>query len=187
MATAKQQPKKVLYHEFFCGDNIGEADGFFEIVDGKLKLVDCWSTNDAHWRGEYMTGLLSWAGVELKDLPEKYQVDGEKLLCENWGLSYGEDEDDDGVNQNKFVELKFQDGSSDKIYNLELSVSAKDAFKVMGHYGRRGGKIKSDVKCTGVSYADAKKVFDQVLAEKIKKGYEYVNAPAYKDDEDEEY
>ena len=78
--------KKVLYHAYFCGDDIGEADGFFEIVDDKLKLVTCWSQNDAMWRDEYMSGLLAWAGVDLQDLPAKYKAQGEKLLAKNWGL-----------------------------------------------------------------------------------------------------
>lgn len=185
MASAKQQPKRILYHQFFCSDNVGEADGFFEVKDGKLELVDCWSTNDAHWRGEYMSGILAWAGVEVKRLPEKHNDEGEKLLCENWGLPYGE-EDDDGANQSKMVELKFQDGSSDKIYKVELSASSKDAWKVIGHYGRRGGKIKSDLKCTGADYAVALRTFNEVLNEKIKKGYEYENAAAYKGEDADE-
>jgi predicted DNA-binding WGR domain protein len=186
MATAKQQPKKILYHEFFCGDNIGEADGFFEIVDGKLQLVECWSTNDAHWRGEYMTGLLSWAGVEMKDLPEKYQVEGEKLLCKNWGLDYEDEEDDDGKDQPATTELFCQEGSSDKVYIANLYRSPA-GWGVFGEYGRRGGKIKKDEKTSGVSFESAKAVYDKLIAEKIKKGYQYANAPANKDDEDEDY
>jgi predicted DNA-binding WGR domain protein len=176
MATAKQQPKKTLYHEFFCSNNIGEADGFFEIVDGKLKLVDCWSTNDAHWRGEYMTGLLRWAGVDLKDLPEKYQVEAEKLLCKCWGIDYEPEEDEEEkLSTDQTIEMFYQEGNSDKVYILEISESARDLYKVVGHYGRRGGKIKDDLKCTGLDYEDAKKVFDQVLKEKRKKGYQYQN------------
>lgn len=78
--------KKVLYFSYFNGDDIGEADGFFEIKNGKLELVDCWSLNDAHWRGEYMTGILNWAGVEVTKLPAKYMKQGEKLIAETWGL-----------------------------------------------------------------------------------------------------
>ena len=90
-----KQPKKTLYHAYFCGDNLGEADGFFEIKDGKLELVDCWSLNDAHWRGEYMTGILTWAGVDLQDLPKKYMAEGEKILEKTWGLDYGDSEEED--------------------------------------------------------------------------------------------
>jgi hypothetical protein len=78
--------KKVLYHGYFNGDDIGEADGFFEIVNKKLKLVDCWSLNDAHWRGEYMTGILEWAGVKVERLPEDRNDEGEKLIAKCWGL-----------------------------------------------------------------------------------------------------
>jgi len=172
MATAKQQPKKILYHQFFCGDNVGEADGFFEIVDNKLVLVECWSTNDAHWRGEYMTGLLSWAGVEMKKLPEKYNVEGEKLLCENWGLDYSDEEEDEGAPTEKeeVVGLSFQEGSSDKVYAAHL-YHGNVGWGVFGEYGRRGGKIKKDEKTAGVSYTFAKQMFDKLVAEKIKKGY----------------
>jgi hypothetical protein len=93
MAKAKHQPKKILYYAYFCGDNIGEADGFFEIKGSKLELVDCWSKNDANWRSEYMTGILSWAGVEVKKLPPSHVAAGEKLIAENWGLLDDEDEE----------------------------------------------------------------------------------------------
>ncbi len=86
MAKAKQQPKKILYFSYFNGDDIGEADGFFELKGTKLELVACWSLNDAHWRGEYMTGILNWAGVDVQRLPEKYMKQGEKLIAESWGL-----------------------------------------------------------------------------------------------------
>jgi len=78
--------KKVLYYSYFNGDDIGEADGFFEIKGKKLELVECWSKNDASWRSEYMKGILSWAGVEVKKLPEDRYDEGEKLIAKCWGL-----------------------------------------------------------------------------------------------------
>ena len=178
MATAKQQPKRILYHQFFCGEgNLGESDGFFSLEDGKLEYVDGWDCNDAHWRGEYMTGLLAWAGVKIEKLPAKYLDEAVKIAEKQWGLDYGHDEDEE--EKSKFepqvVEMFFQEGSSDKVYNLEISESARDLWKVVGHYGRRGGKIKDDLKLTGADYVDAKRLFDQVLKEKRKKGYQYQN------------
>jgi hypothetical protein len=174
MAKAKQQPQKTLYHEFFCSDNLGEADGFFEIKDGKLELVDCWSTNDAHWRGEYMTGLLTWAGVELKDLPSKYQAAGEKLLCENWGLDYEpeEDEESDSDGEEEKAELYYQEGSSDKVYILDLGKN-EDGWFVLAQYGRRGSSLRTEDKGTGLEYQEAKDTYESVLKQKLNKGYKF--------------
>jgi predicted DNA-binding WGR domain protein len=190
MAKAKQQPKKTLYHSYFCGENIGEADGFFEIKDGKLELVDSWSLNDAHWRSEYMTGILNWAGVEVTKLPEKYAAEGEKLIAVCWGLE-GDDgseesEEPEDVYTTHTASLSCQAGNSDKVYVLRLEPdTANFGYRVEGDYGRRGGKIKTDVKGTQLSYADAKTIYDKILAEKLKKGYEYADQDEdYEDEED---
>ena len=180
MAKAKQQPQKTLYHSFFCGDNVGEADGFFEVVGGELELVDCWSTNDAHWRHEYMNGILKWAGVDLQKLPAKYLAEAEKLLEKTWGLD-GDDSEDDGditpdhEGEQETAELYFREGTSDKVYNLSIAASAVGAWKVVAEYGRNGGKLKEETKGTGLDYDDAKDIYDRVLAEKLKKGYKQAN------------
>jgi hypothetical protein len=116
-----QQKLKVIYHTFFCGDLIGEADGFFEINDGELEYVTGWDANDANWRGEYMGGLLEHAGAEIKELPDKYQYNAERLIEKAFGLVGDEEEEEDEGEQ--------------------------------------------------LPYADAKKLFDKVLKEKLKKGY----------------
>jgi len=171
MATAKQQPKKVLYHSYFCGDNVGEADGFFEVVDGELELVDCWSRNDANWRQEYMNGILKWAGVDLQKLPEKHMAQGEKLLEKTWGLEGDEDE----AGEAEDVELYFREGTSDKVYELELYPDVEGdpdtTWLVVAHYGRSGGKLKEEIKGKELEYADAKALYDRVYSEKIRKGY----------------
>ena len=138
MATAKQQPKRILYHQFFCGEgNLGESDGFFSLENGKLEYVDGWDCNDAHWRGEYMTGLLAWAGVKIEQLPEKYLDEAVKIAEKQWGLDYGEPEDeddDDGKDQPATTELFFQEGSSDKVYIANLYRSPA-GWGVFGEYG----------------------------------------------------
>jgi hypothetical protein len=179
MAKAKQQPKRILYHAFFCGDNVGEADGFFEIKDNdELELVDCWSTNDAHWRGEYMSGILSWAGVEVQRLPENRQDEGEKLLEKNWGLDGG-DSGGEAAGEADDVSLYFREGTSDKVYDLELYPDVEGdpdtTWLVVARYGRSGGKLKEEIKGTGLDYSDAKTLYDRVLAEKLKKGYKQSN------------
>ena len=77
---------KTVYHAYFEGDNIGEADGFFEIKNGKLSAVTGWSLNDAHWRYEYMQGLIGYFGGIVEPLPKKYQAQAEKLLLKLWNL-----------------------------------------------------------------------------------------------------
>jgi hypothetical protein len=172
MAKAKQQPKKTLYHESFCSDNIGEADGFFEIIDGKLELVDCWSNNDAMWRGEYMTGILTWAGIDLQDLPKKHHAAAEKLLCENWGLDYEDESDgDEEDGEPEDVELAYQEGTSDKVYNLKLTTDETGNWVVSAMYGRRGGNLRFEIKCEAETYSNAKAKYEEVLKQKLNKGY----------------
>ena len=77
---------KTLYHTFVCDDNCGEADGFFEIEKGKLKLVTCWSANDANWRGEYMSGLIKYFGGKIERLPVKHEKQASLLMARSWGL-----------------------------------------------------------------------------------------------------
>lgn len=172
MAKAKQQPQKTLYHAYFCGDNLGEADGFFTITDGKLELVDCWSLNDAHWRGEYMTGLLTWAGVEVKDLPEKRLYEAEEMLEKHWGLDYSDSGDE---HEREDAELNFREGTSDKVYILSLYESGEsddgNSWLVEANYGRRGADLRVEIKGDGMAHDEAKALYDKTLKQKLKKGY----------------
>jgi hypothetical protein len=78
---------RVIYHKWYEGDDIGEADAFFEVIDGNLLLITCWSANDANWRGEYMEGLLRYFGVQVKNnLPAKFNSDAEALVKEAFGI-----------------------------------------------------------------------------------------------------
>jgi len=179
MAKAKQR-LRVINHLFICGDDLGEGDAFFEFEpDGELVFIDGWSTNDAHWRGEYMAGLLRHLGVEVKKLDEKYHVLGERLYAKAFGLDYeAEDDGDitpDHEGEQETAELYFREGTSDKVYNLSIAASAVGAWKVVAEYGRNGGKLKEETKGTGLDYSDAKDIYDRVLAEKIKKGYKQAN------------
>lgn len=76
-----------LYTEGQTVDELGETDGFFERVNGKLKLLACWDCNDASWRGEYMKPLFSQLGITVKELKGKPEIaKAEKLLAEYFGL-----------------------------------------------------------------------------------------------------
>jgi predicted DNA-binding WGR domain protein len=40
-------------------------------------------------------------------------------------------------------------------------------------YGRRGSNLRLEIKCDGEDYMTAKKLYDKVLNEKLKKGYKH--------------
>jgi bifunctional non-homologous end joining protein LigD len=62
-------------------------------------------------------------------------------------------------------------GGSDKVYIANL-VPRGDGFVVTYQNGRRGGTLQSGEKtATPLPYADAKKVYDKLVASKIKGGY----------------
>jgi hypothetical protein len=46
-------------------DDPYEAEGVF---DEKGVLLDCWSCNDANWRGEYMNGFMKKLGIAVKTM-----------------------------------------------------------------------------------------------------------------------
>lgn len=66
--------------------------------------------------------------------------------------------------------LYFQQGSSDKVYELELR-SEHGRYSVVGYYGRRGGGLTRAVKCQGVNEYIARREYQAVLDEKLNKGY----------------
>jgi bifunctional non-homologous end joining protein LigD len=75
------------------------------------------------------------------------------------------------------AELYFQQGSSDKVYHLQLE-GAQDQWSVQAQWGRRGSALQSDVKVSGTSYEEAKRVYDRILREKTGKGYQIAQATA---------
>src|SRR3989442_11428169 len=75
------------------------------------------------------------------------------------------------------AELYFQQGSSDKVYHLQLE-GAQDQWSVQAQWGRRGSALQSDVKVSGTKYEEAKRVYDRILREKTGKGYQVAQATA---------
>lgn len=72
----------------------------------------------------------------------------------------------------KRTALYFQDDRSDKIYEVDLCQSGENLYSVNFRYGRRGANLKEGTKTdTAVPLAQAEKVFDKLVAEKVKKGY----------------
>ena len=69
------------------------------------------------------------------------------------------------------VTLYYRAGASDKVYQCQIA-AAGELFVVNFAYGRRGSTLNTGTKTNvPVGYADAKRVFDQLVKEKASKGY----------------
>jgi bifunctional non-homologous end joining protein LigD len=69
------------------------------------------------------------------------------------------------------VSLYYKDGSSDKVYHVQLR-RVVPGYAVDFQYGRRGQSLQSGTKTqTPVEYDKAKKIFDKLVNEKKAKGY----------------
>jgi predicted DNA-binding WGR domain protein len=56
--------------------------------------------------------------------------------------------------------------------------NVEDKWSVQAQWGRRGSALQSDVKASGVTYDEAKRVYDRILREKVGKGYQIAEATA---------
>jgi predicted DNA-binding WGR domain protein len=75
--------------------------------------------------------------------------------------------------------LVFQEGRSDKVYEIDLCEVGQNRYVVNFRYGRRGSDLKEGAKTTSaVPLAEAEKVFATLVAEKTKKGYRDAASPA---------
>lgn len=77
----------------------------------------------------------------------------------------------------KSVQLFFQEGSSDKVYNASL-VEDRGAYTVHVTWGRRGSKLSEGSKCVRVARPVAEREFAKCVREKRSKGYEEIGAGA---------
>jgi predicted DNA-binding WGR domain protein len=68
--------------------------------------------------------------------------------------------------QTEQAELHFRQGSSDKVYHLQLE-NADNKWSVQAQWGRRGSALQSDVKASGTTSEEAKRVYDRILREKV--------------------
>lgn len=72
--------------------------------------------------------------------------------------------------------LSYQEGNSDKVYEVDLCCIADNQFVVNFRYGRRGGTLKEGTKTKQpVSQDKAQTEFDKLVASKVKKGYQEEN------------
>jgi hypothetical protein len=84
-----KQKLRVIFYKYFDSsddDDLGEAQAFFEVVDGNLTLISCWSLNDADYREEYMSKVFRYLGVDVKRLPEKWYSQAVEAVKEAWGI-----------------------------------------------------------------------------------------------------
>jgi bifunctional non-homologous end joining protein LigD len=70
------------------------------------------------------------------------------------------------------IQLFFQEGSSDKVYNATILDEGGDKYSVEVEWGRRGSKLSRGRKANKVSLAAAEKAYDKLVREKTSKGYE---------------
>ncbi len=73
--------------------------------------------------------------------------------------------------------LHYQQGSSDKVYEVDLCEITPGSYVVNFRYGKRGANLKEGTKTTkAVTLVKAQQAFDKLVAEKTKKGYQDIAA-----------
>jgi len=84
--------------------------------------------------------------------------------------------------------LWFREGTSDKVYEVDLVEVAPNQYVVNFRYGRRGSALSDGTKtATPVDLAKARAIFGKLVAEKTAGGYKPMQvAPAAPDDDDED-
>ncbi|KOY87796.1 hypothetical protein AD998_18140 [bacterium 336/3] len=71
------------------------------------------------------------------------------------------------------VKLFFQEGTSDKVYEIDLCEVGTDQYVVNFRYGKRGSNLKDGTKTTtSVNLTKAQAVFNSLQKEKTDKGYQ---------------
>lgn len=71
----------------------------------------------------------------------------------------------------KSSDLYYKDGSSDKVYHLQMVEKENNKFDINFQYGKRGGTLKADTKISDANFDEADKLFNKLLKEKLSKGY----------------
>ena len=73
--------------------------------------------------------------------------------------------------------LQFREGTSDKVYEIDLCELGPESYVVNFRFGRRGSKLQDGSKTPlPVSRAQADKVWDALVREKTTKGYRAADA-----------
>ena len=73
---------------------------------------------------------------------------------------------------NEFIDLYYQGGGSDKVYQASLEGTNNAGYIVKFAFGRRGAFLKEGAKTSGpLSYSEAKEIYDDLVHSKEAKGY----------------
>lgn len=67
--------------------------------------------------------------------------------------------------------LYYREGSSDKVYHIEVVDNGNGTYSVPFAFGRRGSTLQKGFKADGVSRSSALSEYNKVVREKTKKGY----------------
>lgn len=74
----------------------------------------------------------------------------------------------------KQTTLYYREGSSDKVYQVDLCELGANRYLVNFRYGKRGSNLKEGSKTVGaVPLTQAQRVFDELVDSKVKKGYQH--------------
>ena len=77
----------------------------------------------------------------------------------------------------KRTSLLYQEGRSDKVYEVDLCQVGEDRYLVNFRYGRRGTTLKEGSKTIqAVPEAEARRVFDKLISSQMQKGYRDVSS-----------
>ncbi len=75
--------------------------------------------------------------------------------------------------------LLYQEGRSDKVYEVDLCQVGENRYVVNFRYGKRGGTLKEGVETvSAIALTEAQRVFDRLIQSKIQKGYQEVTGLA---------
>lgn len=78
----------------------------------------------------------------------------------------------------------YQEGNSDKEYNVYMEKEPSGCLNVFARYGRRGNTPTTVMKCSGEpSLSKATAVFNDLVASKTKKGYKVSSAQSFPNNE----
>lgn len=72
----------------------------------------------------------------------------------------------------KNVTLYYREGSSDKVYAVQLEGSDQEGYVVNFQNGKRGSNLRPGTKtAAALPYAEALKIYEKTVSEKLKNGY----------------
>lgn len=78
------------------------------------------------------------------------------------------------ANETKSIRLAYQEGSSDKVYHVQV-VAVGNGYEVHFQYGRRGKTLIKGTKTSGpVGRLTAERIYEDLVHEKKVKGYKEV-------------